>query len=111
MQAVLVSPPAVFIILFAIIAGGARLARAMAFKRTVKLPAVAGASYACGEDNYDHRLQPDYSGFFRFAFFFTIAHVAALMITTAPVGSLRTFVVSLLYIEGVIIGLLVLLRG
>lgn len=40
--------------------------------------------YACGEDIGECKVQPDYSEFFPFAFFFTIMHVIALIIATVP---------------------------
>lgn len=67
--------------------------------------------YACGEDNYDHLAQPDYSTFFSFAFFFTIAHVATLIMTTVPVETLRTFILAALYILGAVTGLYILMRS
>lgn len=44
-------------------------------------------AYACGEDGYEHRVTPDYSQFFPFAFFFTIMHVVALVIATVPAAA------------------------
>ena len=70
-----------------------------------------GTAYACGEENYDNTAQPDYSTFFPFAFFFTMAHVATMVLTTVPLESLRTFGLALLYIVGVITGLYILLRN
>lgn len=40
--------------------------------------------YACGEDVGECKVQPDYSEFFPFAFFFTIMHVIVLIIATVP---------------------------
>jgi NADH:ubiquinone oxidoreductase subunit 3 (subunit A) len=42
-------------------------------------------SYACGEDYSGGKLQQSYN-FFHVAFFFTILHVGALLIATAPLG-------------------------
>jgi NADH:ubiquinone oxidoreductase subunit 3 (subunit A) len=70
----------------------------------------SGEPYACGEENYDPMAQPDYSNFFHFAFFFTIAHVATLMLTTIPVETLKTFALAAVYVLGAIIGLSILLR-
>ena len=42
-------------------------------------------SYACGEDYPGGKLQQSYN-FFHVAFFFTILHVGALLIATAPLG-------------------------
>ena len=66
--------------------------------------------YACGEDNYNNMAHPDYSIFFPFAFFFTIAHVGTLIITTIPVATLKNLNIAALYIVGLIVGLTVLLR-
>ena len=43
-------------------------------------------SYACGEDYQGGKLHQSYN-FFHIAFFFTVLHVGALLITTAPIGS------------------------
>ena len=40
--------------------------------------------YACGENVETGRVQPNYGQFFPFAFFFTIMHVAALVLGTVP---------------------------
>jgi NADH-quinone oxidoreductase subunit A len=66
--------------------------------------------YACGEDVPDHMIQPDYGQFFPFAFFFTILHVAALMITTVPAEAVSTFVIACVYIAGAVVGLSVLYK-
>jgi NADH:ubiquinone oxidoreductase subunit 3 (subunit A) len=42
-------------------------------------------SYACGEDDPGGKIQQSYN-FFHVAFFFTILHVGALLIATAPLG-------------------------
>ncbi|MFA4888607.1 MAG: NADH-quinone oxidoreductase subunit A [Candidatus Omnitrophota bacterium] len=70
-----------------------------------------GKPYACGEENYDHMAQPDYSTFFPFAFFFTIAHVSTLIMTTVPVETIQTFVLAFMYLAGAVIGLYILLRS
>jgi NADH-quinone oxidoreductase subunit A len=41
-------------------------------------------SYACGQRNIQNYVNPDYSQFFQYAFFFTIMHVLVLVIATAP---------------------------
>lgn len=70
----------------------------------------SGKPYACGEDNYDPMAQPDYSTFFPFAFFFTLAHVATLIITTVPLETLKAFDMAVVYIIGTAVGLVILLR-
>ena len=66
--------------------------------------------YACGEEQYDNTARPDYSIFFPFAFFFTIAHVAALIITTVPAASPKVLALAALYIGGSVTGLYILMR-
>jgi NADH:ubiquinone oxidoreductase subunit 3 (subunit A) len=41
-------------------------------------------AYACGQQNVQGYVNPDYSQFFPFAFFYTIMHVLVLMVATAP---------------------------
>ena len=67
-------------------------------------------SYACGEDTYDNMVRPDYSQFFIFVFFFTLAHVATLIITTVPKGTLEVFLIAIAYLFSVLVALLILFR-
>jgi len=76
-------PPLDFLLLLAVIAVFALLARFLS-PRGVAHTAGKGEPYACGQDVSTGRIQPSYSDFFPFAFFFTIMHVAALMIGTIP---------------------------
>jgi NADH-quinone oxidoreductase subunit A len=73
-------------------------------------PAGKLKAYACGENVPDHRLQPEYSQFFPFAFFFTIMHVLALIITTFPSGTGRAVGIAALYVLAAAAGLLILFR-
>lgn len=75
-----------------------------------KIPDGCGESYACGEKNYNQMAQPDYSNIFPFAFFFTLAHVATLIMMTVPVESLVNFVMVIIYIVGAVLGLYILFR-
>jgi hypothetical protein len=45
-------------------------------------------AYACGQRNVQNYINPDYSEFFPFAFFFTIMHVLVLVVATAPYDAL-----------------------
>jgi hypothetical protein len=69
-----------------------------------------GKSYACGEDVQTNLMQPDYSQFFPFAFFFTVLHVVALTVATAPVETMRSFAIAIIYLAGAMVGLLILFR-
>ena len=44
-------------------------------------------AYACGEEFTGKKIEPDYKIFFPFAIFFTIMHVAGLMIATLAAAS------------------------
>jgi NADH-quinone oxidoreductase subunit A len=70
-----------------------------------------GKSYECGEQGGKHLIQPDYSQFFPFAFFFTILHIIALIATTVPVDALDSLTIPVFYLVGAVIALSVFLRG
>ena len=40
--------------------------------------------YACGQREFENYVNPDYTQFFRYAFVFSVLHVLALVVTTAP---------------------------
>jgi NADH-quinone oxidoreductase subunit A len=79
--------------------------------RPKNLPEGLTKEYACGEDLPTAMIQPDYSQFYPFAFYFTILHVAALMIATVPTATIETSLIAVVYILGAIIGLFVLYKG
>lgn len=105
----LVNPAVVFIIILALIFILNRLFLGLAYRSDKNKPGCT-KSYACGEDSFDNSAQPDYSIFFPVAFFFTLAHVTTLMITTIPLANAGSLVMAGLYIIGGIIGLYILLR-
>jgi NADH:ubiquinone oxidoreductase subunit 3 (subunit A) len=100
-------PPVAFVVVLAFTAIFSYLCSLLSFKGKPS----SGEPYACGEEEFDEYAQPDYSQFFPFAFFFTIAHVATLMLATVPEMSLRVFVTAAVYIVAVFIGLFILLWG
>jgi NADH:ubiquinone oxidoreductase subunit 3 (subunit A) len=67
-------------------------------------------AYACGEDVAENRVQPDYTQFFPFAFFFTIMHVFALIVATVPGASLPAVGMAVGYVVAAAIGLFILFR-
>jgi NADH-quinone oxidoreductase subunit A len=71
-------------------------------------PAGAVEPYACGEESPDTMVQPDYGQFIPFAFFFTILHVVALMVTTAAMAGLASLAIAAVYVVGAAVGLTVL---
>jgi len=103
------SPPVAFGIVFLACVAVSRLFSRLSFRPKSQANG-KGEPYACGEETYDHMAQPDYSDFFPFAFFFTIAHVATLIMTTVPTETLETFVFALIYIAAAALGLYILLR-
>jgi NADH-quinone oxidoreductase subunit A len=103
----LLLPPIVFIIILGVVS----LFSHLLSKLSAKGKASVGKTkaYACGEDVGEHRLQPDYSQFFSFAFFFTIMHVVVLVIATAPVGFFAS-IMGCIYVAAAIVALLILFR-
>lgn len=108
-QNIIYSPAAAFAIIFLAIILLSRIFSRLAIRRK-HIPAGQKKAYACGEDFQEHLIQPDYSQFFPFAFFFTILHVVALMIATVPFETIGTFAMAALYVVGAITGLIILLR-
>ena len=108
-ESVLLSPPVVFIVILGLVLSLSFLLSNLAFKPERKVKGLT-KSYACGEDIADSMIQPDYSQFFPFAFYFTILHVVALMIASVPAATIETILIAVIYIIGAIIGLLVLYR-
>jgi NADH:ubiquinone oxidoreductase subunit 3 (subunit A) len=102
---VLLIPPLALIIMLLLSLGLSGLFSRISAKGTES--AGKERAYACGQDIGDNRIQPDYNEFFPLAFFFTIMHVAALIIATAPKGQL---LYAILYIAVTLLALRVLFR-
>ena len=105
----LLTPPVVFIAVLVAALFFAYVLSKLALKPK-SVPAGLTKEYSCGEDIKTHMIQPDYSQFFPFAFYFTILHVVALMIATVPMATMQTFMIAVVYILGAIIGLFVLYK-
>lgn len=82
MNSLLLTPPVVFI-LYLLVSYALSMSSKFFAAKGEYLPGKE-KDYACGEDVGECRVQPDYSEFFPFAFFFTIMHVIALIIATVP---------------------------
>jgi len=109
MEKLFLIPPVAFLFIFCVVLFVSYVLGRWAFFR--EKPSQEGRkAYACGEDFSQHLIQPDYSQFFPFAFFFTILHVVALMIATVPVGNGGLSALPVIYCLGAIIGLVILLR-
>ena len=105
----LIAPPVAFVIVLLAVLGLSIALSRLAF-RPKAIPQGLTEPYACGEDVADQMVQPDYSQFFPFAFYFTILHVVALMAATVPVDRLGTYLIAVVYVAGGIVGLFVLYR-
>ena len=86
---ILLSPPVAFFVFLAAAFGLYALGRGMA----PKLTRVGGklATYACGEDIPGVKVQFGYRLFSFIALFFTMMHVAVLVIATVPSGKIIFF--------------------
>jgi NADH:ubiquinone oxidoreductase subunit 3 (subunit A) len=109
MDNLLYTPPIAFAVLLVFFWLFSLVLSRLAFPKAHKAEGTT-KSYACGEDIDDHSAQPDYSQFFIFAFYFTLAHVATMMLTTIPVESLHTLVLGLVYVMGIVAGFCIVLR-
>ncbi|MGA2916224.1 MAG: hypothetical protein ABSE89_09395 [Sedimentisphaerales bacterium] len=105
----LLSPPITFIIILgAVFCISAVLAK-LAFRPQKKVEGLT-KPYACGEEITNYMIQPNYSQFFPFVYYFTILHVVALMISAVPAESIATRLIAIIYIVGAVVGLTVLYR-
>ena len=102
--AILLSPPVAFVLFLAAALLLYRLGRRMAPKMTK----VGGklTSYACGEDMPGTKIQFGYRMFFFVALFFTIMHVAALVLATVPAGKIVLF--AALYLAVIFLSIMAL---
>jgi hypothetical protein len=103
------SPPLAFTIMLLASLGLALALSRLSFKVNQE-PTGLNKAYTGGEEVKTHRVQPDYSQFFPFAFFFTILHVVTLTIATVPTENPGSFVVAVIYVGGALLGLSVLFR-
>lgn len=102
---ILLSPPVAFFLVLAI----AVLVFLLGKRMAPKLTRTGGklTSYACGEDVPGAKIQFGYRLFYFVALFFTIMHVAALVIATVPAGKIALFAV--LYLAVVFLSILALI--
>jgi hypothetical protein len=105
MSIVLFAPPTIFLMFFALFFLGSRLLSRFSVQ------GVKGGSktdsYACGQRNIENYINPDYSEFFPFAFFFTIMHVLVLVVATAPRDAL---LLPILFIISGILSMVIIFR-
>jgi len=109
MSWILLVPPVVLTILVMVVWVLSGAAGTLSFRRTGTRGAL-DKPYAGGETIEKHRVQVDYSEFFPFAFFFTILHVVTLVVATSPSRNLQGVAISLIYVMGALLGLVILFR-
>ena len=101
----LAAPPvafALFLLAFALLMKGARryAVKGEANERELE-------PYACGQREFESYVNPDYMAFFRYAFVFSVLHVLALMVATAPTDALA---LPLAYVAAGILTLSIIFR-
>jgi NADH-quinone oxidoreductase subunit A len=109
MRDIIFNPAVSFTLVLLFLLGLSRILKKVAFRAKARAEGT-GKAYACGEDIPDHLAQPDYSQFFPYAFFFTIAHVAVMIVAAVPMETVRSLSMALIYIGAVIVSLYILLR-
>jgi NADH:ubiquinone oxidoreductase subunit 3 (subunit A) len=101
MEAILYSPPVIFILFFFIIAMSSRWLSK--FSKKGKSGDHALDSYACGQRDVQNYVNPDYGQFYLYAFVFTVVHVLILVVATVPAN------VQFLPVAYIIAGILAIL--
>jgi hypothetical protein len=109
MSALLLVPPVALTLLVMVVWVLSGASGTLSFKRKGERGAL-DKPYAGGETIERHRVQVDYAEFFPFAFFFTILHVVTLVVATSPARNLQGLAISLIYVMGALLGLLILFR-
>jgi NADH-quinone oxidoreductase subunit A len=101
----LISPPVAFLVFLAV----GFLVYWLGSRLAPKLKKEGGklATYACGEDLPGVKLQFGYRLFFFVALFFTLMHVAALVIATIPGGKIVFF--GIIYLLMIFLSILALI--
>ena len=106
---ILLSPPVAFIITLLFVMFVSELLAPLAPAPKTTPGSGKNKPYGCGEEVSGQRVSPDYQGFFPFAIFFTLLHVAALMIATwsfSPGSAWPGLVVGYLISVAVILAIL-----
>ena len=105
MSNLLLTPPITFVIFLALgllISYLGSLVQAKGKESAGKL-----TSYACGQSDVPNHISPDYSQFFPYAFFFTIMHVLALVVATAPYEAM---LMPVIYIAAGILAMVIIFK-
>lgn len=104
-EAIIFSPPIIFAVFLGIFALAMAAAASCAPKKRNSGRALD--PYACGHRDVENYVNPNYSQFFRFAIVFTVMHVIALVITTAPLDAMA---LPLAYVAAGVLTLVIIFR-
>jgi NADH:ubiquinone oxidoreductase subunit 3 (subunit A) len=110
-SSLLVWPPIAFAVYLLLIWTISRLSSGLAAKQSKA--AGKDLPYACGEEFAGEKAEPEYGDFFPFAIFFTMMHVAVLMLATLAIApSLASYLGSgIVYLVVVSLTLAILFVG
>jgi NADH:ubiquinone oxidoreductase subunit 3 (subunit A) len=106
MVGLIYSPPVVFLIFVVIFIVSSKVFSLYAPRNVQREHGLD--AYACGQRNVQHYVNPDYSQFFPFAFFFTIMHVLALVVATA---SYEALLLPVVYIASGILAMIIIFKN
>ena len=106
MVGLLYSPPIVFLIFLVIFLASTKLFSLYAYSSVQREHGLD--AYACGQRNVRHYVNPDYSQFFPFAFFFTIRHVWVLVVATV---SYEALLLPLVYVAAGILARVIIFKN
>ncbi|HET90771.1 MAG TPA: hypothetical protein ENN99_08555 [Chloroflexi bacterium] len=114
MESVFTSPPAAFAVFLLLAYGlyrvGGKLAAISAHRESDQEQPGKHLPYTGGEDIMPVPVLLSYHTFLRLALMFAILHVAALVVSTMPVG-MATHRIALVYLTGIGVSVLVLSEG
>lgn len=105
----MILPPIVFIVLLLFFLILAFFTKKISYK-SGNNPKGKTKAYASGEDVKNHRIRPNYSEFFPYAFFFTIMHVITLIIATSPKSYKGILPISILFIIVAFLSIFIIFR-
>lgn len=92
---VFIYPPITFLITLIVVLTIAKFLKT--FEPKTKSTPEKTKTYACGEDFPSQKIIPSYEEFYPYAIFFTILHVAALMLMTIAFSTEISFIVPMIY--------------
>lgn len=105
MAGLIYSPPIVFLMFIVLFLAGSKYFSLYSHRNAARVQGLE--SYACGQRDVRHYVNPDYRQFFPFAFFFTIMHVLALVVATA---SYEALLMPVVYIAAGILAMIIIFK-